>query len=118
MLRPTAALFGVCLLSAGCTAPTSGQDLAAQLTGRTLSNPERGDVVTFAPDGTFRGTTGSGVDFEGVWEIENGLYCREVTVPADAPRGARRCQTLRISGNEVTFSDLDSDRTGTWTIQS
>lgn len=120
-LRSTAAAACGALLLAACTdtAVTQGagsQDLAAALVGTTLVS-ERGDVVTFT-DGEFTGTAPSGTPFAGVWEIEDGLYCREVTEPSNAPRADRRCQVLTVDGDAFTFDEVGSDRVGTWMRQS
>ena len=111
-MKQIAALALLCLGLAACQTASDGSGSESQapqwlsIIGKPLSNGSA--TVTLNQDGTI---TGSGL--EGVWEERNGQYCRTLTKPAQA--AGSKCQTIRVSGDQVTFVD-QSGETTTWTM--
>ena len=83
----------------------------SQIVGKTLLHDN--GSLTINSDGTISGTHKRGA-VNMTWTEENGLYCREgtvgsVTVP-------RKCQTVTVSGQTVTFINPDGSVSATYTI--
>ena len=61
-------------------------------------------------DGIFNGQ-----DFRGRWWTEDGTFCREGSVGGTEFGPA--CQTIRMSGGQISFTTMDGGRTTTYQIQ-
>lgn len=95
-----------------CCATTLSAQSFSDVFDRTLSN-ENGTVV-IASNGGLTGQFGDRALNGRWWANDQGHFCRSGTFGGeDLPE---RCQTISMRRGQISFTDVDGDRTVTYTI--
>lgn len=75
-----------------------------EILGRTLEN-ENVKAAHIYADGTFDGTF-NGISYAGVWSIEDGKFCREVTRGLKSDRNCLDLLTIKNGAGEIVAVDF------------
>ncbi|MEM8554216.1 MAG: hypothetical protein AAGF71_05240 [Pseudomonadota bacterium] len=79
--------------------PESGGDFNSIL-GSTITDAE-GVSLTFAPDGTYTGSSPDGNSFAGTWAIKNGQLCESL----NGRENDETCYLYNVDDGRVTLTE-------------
>ncbi len=99
-------LSGICVfmvLSVQALSADSGETVQAIL-GRTLENENVKNAHIYA-DGTFDGTF-NGIAYAGVWSLEQGQFCRELTRGLTSKHSCLDLKAVRDSDGQIVAVDF------------